>query len=351
MQISNIFKLTHHHLRTFFGSIRKKIRLYRIQEIVTPNERNKYSVEVIWRLYFEELLSKSDIARKLGIANSTVHRVFVKNNWQSLPWPKKGDPEQASKLFKRGITHKEIAEKMGVSRRTVGNYLTELGVKRRFKSDLERKQYRRIKSKERLERIKQLRDDLFGTECRICGASREKRTIAIHSKDFKEHNSHALWSEPFLRKTNPEEWVALCVMCHRGVHWVHDDFEMNWKSVENHLEKGGVNQIQVSSLQMASRNNVKEDQSVEEIRKALFGSECFFCGPIPKEKIRVIHRKDGKPHRKNALNSKEFLLKTNTDDWQLLCQKHHRYVHWGMKHLGLSWEYITRYHTSKRGKR
>ncbi|MHA2377965.1 MAG: helix-turn-helix transcriptional regulator [Candidatus Thorarchaeota archaeon] len=299
-------------------------------------------------MHFKEKRSKSEIARTLGIANSTVHRAFERNGWKTLPPLKKGDPEEARGLYQKGLTHREIARKLKVSRRTVGNYLKELGVKRRnrskYESNTERLRARRERARSRRQKVRELRDKIFGKECRVCGVDKSRRKIAMHNKDLEEHEMNALWSLSFLKKLNSEEWAALCIMCHRGVHWINDELGMDWQSVENRTkerttEEPNRNQDTKSTSHGSSRLHDLVGE-VEDIRRALFGDECYFCGPLSEEKALVIHRKDGKPHRKHTLWSKDHLHRMGPDDWQALCQKHHRYVHWGMKQLGMKWEDI-----------
>lgn len=310
--------------------------------------------EDIRRLYFNDEYPKSGIARKLGIANSTVHRAFERNQWLTRPPPKKGNPEDARKLYEFGLTQKETAKRLGVSRSTIANYLRELGVRcrySRYESDEERERARKENAKRRLEEVQDLREKLFGTKCGICQVGKEKRKIAIHNKSGKEHLENALWGLPFLRRLNPEEWAALCTMCHRGAHWAHDELGVDWKTIERKLEQRAMkgtyqeaaNQNPKHNSQSASNGEGQKQYlvgEVEDIRKALFGDECYFCGAIPEGKRLVIHRKDGSPHRGSLLWSKERLRELKSEEWQALCTKHHRYVHWAMKNLGLKWDYI-----------
>ncbi|MFQ5832919.1 MAG: helix-turn-helix domain-containing protein [Candidatus Thorarchaeota archaeon] len=307
--------------------------------------RPRYTDEDIRRLYFHNRLSKSEIARILGIANSTVHRAFERNQWPTLPPPTKANPEEARKLYEQGLTHKEIAGKLGVARTTIGSYLRGLGIqKRKFNSDAERQQERKEQARRQRKKVQDLRDKLFGRECKVCGVDRSTRKLAIHKKDFSEHELNALWKLSFLRKVNPEEWSALCTMCHRGVHWTNDDLGMNWSSIRNRIKRRLSEESEKSSKRDSEYALDSEKESndlkgeVEDIRKALFGDECSFCGPLEEEKALVVHRKDGQSHQKHTLWSKDHLQRMDPDEWQALCQKHHRYVHWGMKYLGLKWE-------------
>ena len=322
----------------------------------------EYTDEEIRRLYFDEMLSKSKIAQKLGIARSTVTRAFQRHKWQTRPPPTKRNPEEARKLHEKGFTHKEIAKKLGISRRTVDNYLKDLGVESRrkiYKSDQERRNARKRRSKQQLEKVKAKRDELFGKKCNICGIQRgEKRKIAIHRKDFTEHTESALWTHSHLETVNPDDWAALCVMCHRGIHWVHDEFGMEWQDVEKCIGQKSTTGVERTSSTQKTTQETKpasyadkelENLDVDDIKTALFGDECYFCGPLPDDKSLVIHKKDGTPHPKSILSSKKSLLELNPEEWQALCQKHHRYVHWAMNHLGMTWDDIESALTSNSG--
>ncbi|MFW9889942.1 MAG: helix-turn-helix domain-containing protein [Candidatus Thorarchaeota archaeon] len=311
--------------------------------------RSRYTDEDIRRLYIHNRLSKSEIARVLGIANSTVHRAFERNQWPTFPPPTKANPEEARKLYEKGLTHREIAEKLGVARTTIGSYLRNLGIRRRkFQSDAERQRAKREQARRQSKKVKDLRDKLFGKECKVCRADRKKRKLAIHKKDFTEHEMNALWKLSYLRTVNPNDWAALCVMCHRGVHWIYDDLKMEWQDIEKLVDLKPSNESEQKppprkTLQHTSKQDeILQDSNgdIDDMRKALFGDECYFCGSLPEDKTLVIHRKDGTPHEAKLLRLEKGLRRLNPEEWQALCQKHHRYVHWGMKHLGLKWEEI-----------
>jgi DNA-binding CsgD family transcriptional regulator len=306
--------------------------------------------EEIGKLYYLQRMSKKDIAKKLGISYNTVLRTFGKYGWRSLPRKPKANPEDARRLYESGLTLEAVAKKLGVSYYTIANYLKELGVAQRrrgYRTDAERQQAKKDKGARHLERVKALRDTLFGSNCRICDVGRDKRKIAIHKKDCEEHDEQKLWRIGFLKKVNPDDWAALCIMCHRGAHWAHDEMGTNFdvlKKLANQGEQsklGGDSQKQAkkegSSSETKTETVALVNKSVEDIRKDLFGGECFFCGQIPQDKALVIHRKDGEEHDKEELWKKEQLQNLNLDDWVPLCQRHHRYVHWAMKRINMSW--------------
>jgi predicted transcriptional regulator len=307
-----------------------------------------YSIEDIWILYFRNGFSKRAIAKKLGIACSTVGRIFDRMKWPTRPRPTKADPREALRLRDMGCSDKEIGRILRVSVSTVKNYLREFGERRPCYTDKERNEKRKENSTRSREKAKKMRNALFGSQCSVCGVSGKRRKIAIHNKEFSEHDMNALWRISFLQNANPDEWAALCVMCHRGVHWAHDDLAMEWEDVENLLKRKeskidrNRQEIEPVKVETSSESRVLSsfDGNAQDLRNVLFGSNCYFCGPIPEEKNRIIHRKDGQLHRRSSLWTKEFLLKLNRSEWEMLCQKHHRYVHWAMKRLGMSWDDI-----------
>lgn len=317
-------------------------------------EAQKYSKRdlEIGRLYYASKLSKMDIAKKLGISYSTVRKTFDKYGWKSIPRARKGDPEEARRLYEKGLTQEEIGKRMGLSRHQVGNYLRELGVvirKRGYNSDREREKARKEKSLRHQNKVKDLRDEMFGSTCRICGVGREKRKIAIHRKDCQKHDEKELWTLKGLRKLDPEDWAALCVMCHRGAHWTNDDLSIDYEKLAKMAQQG--------KQQDDNKTNSKDEESLEnkleeeearvaatkaaqEMRSNIFGDDCFFCGEIPEDKRLVIHRKDGNPHEQGDTWDIEKLQNLKRDEWAPVCNKHHRYVHWAMDWAYMTWEDI-----------
>ncbi|MHA1636572.1 MAG: hypothetical protein ACTSUB_01010, partial [Candidatus Thorarchaeota archaeon] len=79
----------------------------------------------------------------------------------------------------------------------------------------------------------ELRDELFGTECVGCGAPKKH----IHKKDGEPHPSHILWSRKSLLKLKPDDWVALCVSCHRLTHSLMKSFGCEWDDIEKSLKE------------------------------------------------------------------------------------------------------------------
>ena len=174
----------------------------------------------------------------------------------------------------------------------------------------------------------------------------EERTIAIHRKDFTEHKQNKLWLKGELESVDTEKWVALCVACHRGVHWLKERHNADWSDIEQYLKRKNhmIPQIREPfSLSEKDKPSQKYEEiaeetreKIKELRKLLFGEKCSLCGDSKNRRL-VIHRKDGRPHRHRLLWSEGNLKYLNPDEWAVLCQKCHRYVHWAEASLGLEW--------------
>jgi DNA-binding XRE family transcriptional regulator len=276
--------------------------------------REEVDSEEVYRLYFEEELSQREVAETLGLKSmSPVQRVFKENGWVTRGrWGK-------------GATYD----------------------RRCFTTDDERKLAIKTRSNQRQRGLKELRERLFGTVCRICGKSSQERSIATHRKDFKKHEQNTLWLKSRLESLKPEEWVALCTACHRGVHWLNERYNREWYDIDEYLKTKTrmIQQIrdaftlpdEVKRIQEPKKKTQETKESIKKVRKRLFGAECDVCSESENRRI-IIHRKDGRPHQNSLLWSRGNLESLNPDEWVALCQKCHRYVHWAEDNLGLSWD-------------
>ncbi len=315
----------------------------------------------VHRMYFNQGKTQREIAKELGISRSRIITMFKDYRWESRPArPRREevDSDDVYKLyFQEGMSQEEVAETLGLSstspiqrvfKENEWEFRGRWGHgptydRRRFSSEEERKNASKERSEKRQQELKGMRKQLFGTECTLCGTSNEERTIAIHRKDFTEHKQNKLWLKGELDSIVPEEWAALCVACHRGVHWMHKQYGADWKDIEQHQQN---NDSQVSKekewyelsdkQKEAKRNGHSENETISELRKRLFGEECIICGSDTRR--LVIHRKDGRPHNRNFLRLRENLEALDTDEWTPLCQKCHRYIHWAEDILGLEWD-------------
>ncbi len=320
-------------------------------------------VHQVHRLYFEEEKTQREIAEELEVKRHIIIAMFKEKGWEARPAAQRrqeANPDEVYKLyFQEGLSQKKVAKKLGlrstspiqrifkendwVSRGRWGDGPTY--DRRRFSSEDERKNARKKRSEKQLQKVKEMREQLFGTECKICGTSNKERTIAIHRKDFTEHRQNKLWIKGELDSIDPEEWVALCVACHRGVHWMYEQHGAEWKDIEQHRHNN-VRQIsktkdlyELSDMQKESkRNGHYERETIDELRKRIFGEKCSICDSDKDNRRPAIHRKDGRPHRSNFLRLERNLKLLDPSEWVALCQKCHRYVHWAMDNLHMKWE-------------
>lgn len=342
------------------------------------SRREELCDEEVRLLYFKEGLSQREIAQKLRTSLPIIRRIFVERGWQvrGRHSNNKSDKRRENEplvcniqdiekevyrlYFEEGFSQVRIALKLGytsdtpirriftkngwVVRRSVG-----LGKKKRIFTSEEERQEAVKETKKRTERrIIDTRNQLFGTQCRICGCSKEERKIAIHKKDGENHDEHQLWRIRFLNSLDPNEWAALCVACHRGVHWMMKIFHQSWNEIESllpYIKKP--TRRQQPSMKLPNDSVPSSEQyrlaksvpyrNLSDIKKAIFGNECHYCGSNYNGRRLVLHRKDGRTHHSKLTEREKYLRTLNPDEWVSLCQKCHRYVHWAMDTFNMKW--------------
>ena len=315
----------------------------------------------VYQLYFNQGKTQREIAEELCISRTKIIAMFKKREWKSRPAKPRREEADSNEVyrlyFEEGLSQREVAEKLGLSSvspvqrifkenewRTRGRWRNGATYDRRyFSTEEEREGAVKERSKRRQADLKELRQNLFGTECKICGKSSHENLLAIHRKDFKEHGQNMLWIKSNLESVNPEEWVSLCVACHRGVHWLRGMFDFDWEDIEQYLAR----KRKIASytpVPFVLTNNYKTPQehrrngkNIIQLRKTLFGENCALCKDSDNRRL-VIHRKDGKSHHWKLLWSERNLRLLDSNEWVLLCQKCHRYVHWAMNNLSLKWK-------------
>jgi len=74
-------------------------------------------------------------------------------------------------------------------------------------------------------------EDVFGKKCIFCG---HEKVMIIHRKDGKKHK---IFSEMGLKELYSEiaehknEYVRVCGVCHKAVHWIMKWFGMTWEKI------------------------------------------------------------------------------------------------------------------------
>lgn len=110
------------------SSIVEKV-VYKQRDVKTQDKYKKIFDEV-HRLYYEDGIKKYQISKQLGISPSTVGRYLSgSNNPYKDPPTKKVTKEvlsEISTLYKMGISNKEIAKKLSISKTTVDFYINKI---------------------------------------------------------------------------------------------------------------------------------------------------------------------------------------------------------------------------------
>ncbi len=192
----------------------------------------------VHRLYFDEGKTQREIAEELEVKRHIIIAMFKEKGWEarpSAPRREEVNPDDVYKLyFQEDLSQRKVAEKLGLSSTSPIRRIFEENewesrgrwgkgsARTHYSTDEEQKIASKERSEKRQQQLKEMRERLFGTECKICGTSNEERTIAIHRKDFKDHKQNALWLKNNLESIDPEDWAPLCIACHRGVHWLRE---------------------------------------------------------------------------------------------------------------------------------
>ena len=198
------------------------------RQVLSKQER------AIYELYYEKGMTQQEIADALGISVATINRRFRKYGWKARRIVSRSELDENeihSLYFKRNLSQKEIANRVGISRKTVERLFqdNEWQVRNRKKHE-SRESASLERGKQLRKRIKKLRAQLFGSKCSICG---EERKLAIHRKDGEEHDKDALWRVGYLKSIDPDEWAAVCMPCHWGVHWMMTEYGLNWSQIKS----------------------------------------------------------------------------------------------------------------------
>ncbi|MFW9888737.1 MAG: hypothetical protein ACFFER_11165, partial [Candidatus Thorarchaeota archaeon] len=306
--------------------------------------RKDIDLEKLYRLYFVEGKSLNAISKDLGVSSGVLRSRFKEQGWKTRVQEVREaalDIKGIHRLyFEEGLTMKEVAERIGTSTGIVSRIFKKygwVGRIRSFDSDDERISAKKENASRTSQKIKDLRDKIFGTECRLCG---ENRKLAIHRKDGTEHDRHFLWRIGFLESINPDEWVPLCIPCHRGVHWLKEFRRFEWDTIEalaeeyHHLESQTIERLRLPDDTVPSSSRYlelkeKHGDDIDSLRAEFFGESCVFCDTRDR-KYLPIHRKDGRKHSPRLTISEKYFRTLDPNDWARICNKHHRQVHWAM---------------------
>ena len=170
-------------------------------------------IDDLRKLYISEELTLKETARRLGISTRTLTRFFENHNLERRTSPKvEIDLDELSNLYYDDrLTLREIAEHLELSKHTLARIISDFEL-----------EVRKVRS------VRELRDDIFGTECVLCGDPSE----LIHRKDGTPHTSDVLWTRKSLLNLDPNDWAALCEDCHRSTHALMKSYSFEWAQIE-----------------------------------------------------------------------------------------------------------------------
>ncbi len=377
------------------GVSRRQIQRAFEAEGFTPRPRGGQPVleseahQEIRKLYFDEGLSLSQVARRLGCSATTVGEVLRNEGWPARPqrgrtkWDdetirkryfdesavrkddaarhsqvqpqgKKVDRDEVYRLhFEEGLPHQAIAERLSASVKTIGRIFREEGwVPRGLQKTSERDERSRKRNDYQVTRrqeIASIRESVFGSNCRLCGETSDR--FSIHRKDGEKHVSSLFQSPARLRALNPEEWAYLDYDCHFAVHLMMNNFGYDWLGIEKLAKNLREQAAQPPEIRSGTSQNDRRSeervrpadtsvQNADDLRRTMFGSSCVMCGKDENEVHLVIHKMDGEAHDPQMLHSRKYLLTCDPAEWVALCIPCHYVTHWAMRRFHANWEQI-----------
>ncbi|TFF86655.1 hypothetical protein EU519_01110 [Candidatus Thorarchaeota archaeon] len=190
-------------------------------------------------MYYEDKMTMTDIARHFGYkGSSTITALFRENGWEK----RRGDTvdrdidiEQVRKLyFEQRLPLQEVGRRSGKTTYALKKLFRRMEWSLRnteAQSVEEREERKRQAQKRHHEKVRRLRDEIFGTECEICGVERD----VVHRKDGKSHSPYLINSLRGLRSVEPNEWAPLCKACHLDVHALMRVKTFEWENIKRFL--------------------------------------------------------------------------------------------------------------------
>ncbi|MDF1537463.1 MAG: hypothetical protein P1Q69_00980 [Candidatus Thorarchaeota archaeon] len=269
--------------------------------------------EEVYNLYFDENLSMQKIADLIGCSIAPIRRIFIEEMWTSRPHSvpqKEIDSEEVYRLyFDKELTLQEVADHLGLKN---GNSL------------------RRI-----------FRQEGWETRPKGKGINREEvYSLFFDEKWTMEEISEQLDCSPRTigRIFKEEGWDPKRELDPDVVFRLYYDEKMSLNEIGQYFGFKTHHPIRRVLRKMGWEPREFDGLSIDELRESIFGTSCNICD-FEKE---LIHKKDGKPHHRSLLWTKENLESLNPDEWVALCQSCHKAVHTLMKKTNLEWDAISK---------
>ena len=219
----------------------------KIRELGWERKGRKSHVDTfeLHRLYFEEGYSQKEAAVSLGVPLICVRARFTEMGWKAGPRGTIIDVEEAYRLLNEDKKDRnEVAVILGVSQSRLEKALEKMEqqdvhwLNKEHGSNSYRREAKEIRESPRMDSVESIRTrrfNLFGDECVICKRHAEDFKLVLHRKDGKSHHRNSTWTEEFLQTAIVDDWVMLCDRCHTGVHWFMEQYDVKWDWINQHM--------------------------------------------------------------------------------------------------------------------
>ncbi len=193
----------------------------------------------VHRLYFDEGLTMIEIAIRYGYATcGRISRIFKEQGWNPLRSDVVDDVDfdEVHRLYfdeKQPLA--EVCRRLDKTVYTINKVFRIMNWEKRaqaYPTEAEREIGKKAAWKRHHEKLVNLRDEIFDTDCAICGEPRQ----IIHKKDGENHSPYLLWSIQGLKSLNPDEWAAVCKGCHLNVHALMRVKTFEWNEIVSILK-------------------------------------------------------------------------------------------------------------------
>jgi hypothetical protein len=79
---------------------------------------------------------------------------------------------------------------------------------------------------------KAIRNKYLKNRCFFCSYNQEFRRLITHRKDGKKHTKfNNMTNQKYLEEMKSKQYVLLCSLCHKHVHWCMDYLGMKWEEI------------------------------------------------------------------------------------------------------------------------
>ncbi len=195
----------------------------------------------VFKMYYEEKKTMKEIAESYGYrSGAPITAIFRKQGWSTRIMETVDldiDANHVRELyFEQELSLEEVGRRIGKTRYALKKLFEKMEWKLKGStcdSIEEREARKRTAQQKHQEKVNELREELFGTECEICGEDRE----IIHRKDGQKHSPYLIQSLKGLRSIDANKWAPVCRSCHLDVHALMRVKTFEWESIKKFLRE------------------------------------------------------------------------------------------------------------------